>query len=162
MTNIKLKMKLSSDARQPEYKTEGAAGFDLEANFNIDPLIIKGATFSITNKYLRIAPGGRVLIKTGIQVEVPTGMELQIRPRSGLSLNYDLLLANSPGTIDCDYRGDIGIILVNYGNDIILIEHQMRVAQAVLSPFIRADIEVAEELTDTKRGAGGFGHTGVK
>ncbi|EPZ51116.1 dUTP diphosphatase [Bacteriovorax sp. BAL6_X] len=133
----------------PQYETTGAAGADLRAHLeNKDGLVI--------------APGARVLVPTGLSFEIPHGYEVQIRPRSGLSFKTDLLVVNSPGTIDCDYRGEVKIILGNFGKEDFIIKHGERVAQMVMAPVWQARISAVDELTDTERGAGGFGSTGTK
>ena len=129
----------------PAYATTGAAGLDLIAAIADD---------------VTLAPGARALIPTGLCVALPSGHELQIRPRSGLALKHGIMLANSPGTIDEDYRGEIGIILVNAGHESFTISRGMRVAQAVLAPVLRIAWDEAESLDDTDRGKGGFGSTG--
>ena len=130
----------------PAYATPGAAGMDLLA----------AVTEPVT-----IAPGKRALIPTGLQVALPAGHELQIRPRSGLALKNGILLANSPGTIDEDYRGEIGIIVLNAGDVPFTVERGMRIAQAVLAPVTRAAWAAVETLPETARVAGGFGSTGT-
>ena len=130
----------------PAYATPGAAGMDLLA----------AVAESVT-----IAPGARALIPTGLRVALPAGHELQVRPRSGLALKNGILLANSPGTIDEDYRGEIGIIVLNAGDVPFTVERGMRIAQAVLAPVTRAAWAEAETLPETARGAGGFGSTGT-
>lgn len=130
----------------PSYATDGAAGMDLLA--------------AVTNP-ITIAPGARALIPTGLQIALPAGHELQIRPRSGLALKNGILLANSPGTIDEDYRGELGIIVLNAGDAPFMVERGMRIAQAVLAPVTRALWAVVETLPETTRGAGGFGSTGT-
>jgi len=130
----------------PAYATPGAAGMDLLA----------AVAESVT-----IAPGARALIPTGLRVALPAGHELQVRPRSGLALKNGILLANSPGTIDEDYRGEIGIIVLNAGDAAFTVERGMRIAQAVLAPVTRAAWAEAETLPETARGAGGFGSTGT-
>lgn len=130
----------------PSYATEGAAGMDLLA----------AVTAPVT-----IAPGARALIPTGLRIALPAGHELQVRPRSGLALKNGILLANSPGTIDEDYRGELGIIVLNAGDTDFVVERGMRIAQAVLAPVTRAVWAVVETLPDTSRGAGGFGSTGT-
>ncbi|MGI4992907.1 dUTP diphosphatase [Halobacteriovorax sp. GFR7] len=133
----------------PQYETTGAAGADLRAHLeNKDSLVI--------------APGARVLVPTGLSFEIPHGYEVQIRPRSGLSFKTDLLVVNSPGTIDCDYRGEVKIILGNFGKEDFIIKHGERIAQMVMAPVWQARISAVDELTDTERGAGGFGSTGTK
>ncbi|MCB9061043.1 MAG: dUTP diphosphatase [Halobacteriovoraceae bacterium] len=137
------------DLGLPRYESEGAAGADIKACLPLkEKIIIKG--------------GQRTLIPTGIAFEIPKGFEIQVRPRSGLSLKSDLLVVNSPGTIDCDYRGEVKIIMGNLGNSDIEIEHGQRIAQLVLAPVIQACFLNVTSLSSTKRGEGGFGHTGCK
>ena len=130
----------------PAYATAGAAGMDLLAAVDGD---------------VSIAPGKRALIPTGLCVAIPPGHELQIRPRSGLALKNGIMLANSPGTIDEDYRGEIGIIMLNAGDAPFVVSRGMRIAQAVLAPVLRAVWHEVVALDDTARGAGGFGSTGI-
>lgn len=131
----------------PSYETKGAAGADLRANFPDRAPVM-------------LMPGTRRLIPTGLRVEIPQGYELQIRPRSGAALKHGLSLPNSPGTIDSDYRGPLGVIVINLGDEPIRIAHGDRIAQAVIAPVLQARFEVVETLTETERGAGGFGSTG--
>ncbi len=131
----------------PTYETAGAAGADLRAN-----LPDKG---SIT-----LEPGARVLVPTGLRLEIPEGYEIQIRPRSGLALKHGITLPNTPGTIDSDYRGPLGVIVLNAGQDPFTITHGDRIAQMILAPVVQARFELAENLNETARGAGGFGSTG--
>ena len=131
----------------PDYATAGAAGADLRADTG-------GATVTL-------APGARALIQTGLLVAVPEGHEMQIRPRSGLALHHGVTVANAPGTIDADYRGPLGVILVNLGEAPFAVTHGMRVAQAVVAPVTRAAWRSAGALPPTARGAGGFGSTGA-
>jgi dUTP pyrophosphatase len=132
----------------PQYETMGSAGADIRASLeNRDTLVIK--------------PGERVLIPTGLCFEIPRGYEVQIRPRSGLSLKTNLMIVNSPGTIDSDYRGEVKIIMGNFGTEDHIIKHGERVAQMVLAPVPQATFEVADELSTSHRGSGGFGSTGV-
>jgi dUTP pyrophosphatase len=130
----------------PAYATIGAAGMDLLAAILCDKIII--------------SPGGRALIPTGLSIALPAGYELQIRPRSGLALKNGIMVANSPGTIDEDYRGEIGIILLNAGNEDFTICRGMRIAQAVLAPVIQVQWVEVDTLDETVRGVGGFGSTG--
>ena len=130
----------------PTYASAGAAGMDLQAAIDAD---------------IRIAPGARALIPTGFAMALPPGHELQIRPRSGLALKQGVMLANSPGTIDEDYRGEIGVILLNAGQETVVVSRGMRIAQAVLAPVLRAAWSEIETLGDTARGAAGFGSTGA-
>ncbi|WP_306133188.1 dUTP diphosphatase [Roseivivax marinus] len=131
----------------PSYASDGAAGADLRANF-------PGRTGQ------DIAPGGRAVIPTGLRIAVPTGYEAQIRPRSGLARDHGITLPNSPGTIDSDYRGPLGVIVMNLGDETFHISHGDRIAQLVLAPVVRAVFEEATHLDDTRRGSGGFGSTG--
>ena len=131
----------------PSYESAGAAGADLRANFPDRAPVM-------------LLPGARRLIPTGMRVEIPEGFELQIRPRSGLALKQGLSLPNTPGTIDSDYRGPLGIIVINLGQEEIRIAHGDRIAQAVIAPVIQAPFELAETLTEPHRGEGGFGSTG--
>lgn len=134
----------------PDYATAGAAGADLRAN------LVPGDR----GAGLLLRPGARVLVPTGLRVAIPEGFEMQIRPRSGLALKHGVGLPNSPGTIDCDYRGPLGVILVNFGTEAFRVRHGVRIAQAVIAPVIAARWQVVEGLAPTARGAGGFGSTG--
>lgn len=133
----------------PEYATEGAAGADLRANFE-------------DRRALVLEPSARVLVSTGLRVAIAAGFEMQIRPRSGLALKHGVTLANAPGTIDADYRGPLGVIMVNLGSEPFVVEHGARIAQVVVSPVVQAAFEVVERLDDTARGVGGFGSTGTR
>ncbi|MBR0681498.1 dUTP diphosphatase [Roseomonas eburnea] len=130
----------------PSYATEGAAGMDLLAAVDAP---------------LTIPAGGRALVPTGLRIALPHGYELQVRPRSGLALKNGIMLPNSPGTIDEDYRGELGVIVLNAGADAFTVERGMRIAQAVIAPVVRAAWREVAELPDTARGAGGFGSTGT-
>jgi deoxyuridine 5'-triphosphate nucleotidohydrolase len=136
-----------ADLPLPGYATAGAAGLDLLA---------------AVDKPVKIPPAGRALIPTGIAIALPTGFELQIRPRSGLALKHGITLPNTPGTIDEDYRGEIQVIMLNASDEAFTVTRGMRIAQAVLAPVLRATWHEAETLEDTARGEGGFGSTGVK
>ena len=131
----------------PGYATDGAAGMDLLAAI-AEPLTIP--------------PGGRALIPTGLRLALPHGYELQVRPRSGLALKHGITLPNTPGTIDEDYRGELGVILLNAGAETFVVERGMRIAQAVLAPVTRGAWQEVVELPETARGEGGFGSTGTK
>lgn len=131
----------------PHYETESSAGMDLRAN----------STEAVT-----LQPLERAIIKTGLFIELPIGFEAQVRPRSGLAAKKGITVLNSPGTIDADYRGEIGVILVNLSNEAFTIENGERIAQLVIAKHERAEWIEVEELSDTSRGAGGFGSTGVK
>lgn len=135
-----------SDIQLPSYTTEGSAGMDLRA--------------AIPDS-LTIQPGKIALIPTNLQVEIPEGIELQIRPRSGLAFNYGITILNSPGTIDSDYRGEIKIILINLSDKPFTINRGDRIAQMVLSRYYKADIHLVDELSKSQRDTGGFGHSGV-
>lgn len=130
----------------PEYQTAGAAGADLRADLG-------GAE-------LELAPGQIKLVPTGLRVQIPEGYEMQIRPRSSLALKHGVTLPNTPGTIDSDYRGPLGVIMINLGAAPYVLQHGERIAQAVIAPVTRAAYVIAEALDDTARGAGGFGSTG--
>ncbi len=136
----------AADLPLPSYATEGAAGMDLLAAVS-GPLVI--------------APGARALVPTGLRLAVPPGHELQVRPRSGLALRHGVVLPNSPGTIDEDFRGELQIIVLNAGAEPFTVERGMRIAQAVLAPVTRAAWREVEALPDSARGAGGFGSTGT-
>ncbi|MBB2204809.1 dUTP diphosphatase [Gluconacetobacter takamatsuzukensis] len=136
----------AADLPLPGYATAGAAGMDLLAAVR-DPVAL--------------APGARMLVPTGLCIALPPGYELQIRPRSGLALKHGITLPNSPGTIDEDYRGEIGIILLNTGDTPLPITRGMRIAQAVLAPVVRVAWQEAGSLDETTRATGGFGSTGT-
>lgn len=130
----------------PQYQTSLASGFDIRAQLS-EPLTLK--------------PMERTLVPTGLSFEIPPGFEIQARPRSGLAIKQGLSLLNTPGTIDADYRGEVKIILVNLGTEPQTIQDQDRIAQLILCPVVQAEFQFVEELSDTARGAGGFGSTGV-
>lgn len=136
----------------PAYQTAGAAGADLCANLPPD----------LRETGLVLAPMARTICPTGLRVEIPDGYEMQVRPRSGLATKHGVTLPNTPGTVDSDYRGPLGVPLINLGTEPFVIRHGDRVAQAVIAPVIRAVYEIAEALGDTARGTGGFGSTGVQ
>jgi dUTP pyrophosphatase len=131
----------------PNYETIASAGMDLRANLD-NPITIP--------------PLGRALVKTGLFIELPLGFEAQIRPRSGLAFKKGITVLNSPGTIDADYRGEIGVILVNLSSDFFDIENGERIAQMIIAKHERISWEEVQELSNTSRGVGGFGSTGVK
>lgn len=142
---MKIKIINKSKHPLPEYKTEFSAGMDLRADLE-EPVILK--------------PLERKLIPTGLFLEIPAGYEAQVRPRSGMALKHGLTCLNSPGTIDADYRGEVGVILANLSNEEFLINDGERIAQLVIARHETAEWEVVEELAETERGAGGFGSTG--
>lgn len=137
--------KLHQAARLPAYMSSLAAGLDICA---------------CLEQSIILAPGARKLISTGLAVAIEPGYEIQVRPRSGLALHQGISLVNSPGTIDADYRGEIGVILINHGAEVVTISHGDRIAQLVVAPVAQARISEVCELSVTDRGAGGFGHTG--
>ncbi|MCH4142736.1 dUTP diphosphatase [Acetobacter peroxydans] len=135
------------DLPLPSYATSGAAGMDFLAAVE-QPVVIE--------------PGARVLVPTGLKMALPPGYELQVRPRSGLALKHGVVLPNAPGTIDEDYRGEIGIIVMNAGAEPFIVERGMRIAQGVVAPVVRAVWSECASLDETKRGEGGFGSTGTR
>ena len=143
---LKLKRLGNFEGDTPAYQTELASGFDVRAQ-------ISASVF--------LQPGERALIPTGLSFEIPPGFEIQARPRSGLAAKQGISLVNTPGTIDADYRGEVKIILINLGQDVVEIKNQDRIAQLVLCPVIQAEFVVVDELTTSDRGSGGFGSTGV-
>ena len=134
----------------PRYETDGAAGADMRANLTPEDRAAG----------IMLAPMARQIIATGLRVEIPQGFEMQIRPRSGLAVKHGISLPNTPGTIDSDYRGPLGVALINLGAEPYLVSHGDRIAQIVIAPVVQARFEVAESLSDTARGVGGFGSTG--
>ena len=150
MTTIKLCWADGADRSLPlpAYESAGAAGADLRAN--------------LPGGAVALAPGARALISTGLHMAIPQGFEVQIRPRSGLALKHGITLINSPGTIDSDYRGVVGVIMGNMGAEAFTVEHGMRIAQMVVAPVGQAGFDLAERLDETPRGAGGFGSTGAQ
>ena len=143
--NINIINKSSHDL--PHYETGASAGMDLRANIS---------------ETVTLQPLERAIIKTGLFIELPVGVEAQVRPRSGLAAKKGITVLNAPGTIDADYRGEIGVILVNLSNEEFIIENGERIAQLVIAKHERADWVAVEELSETSRGEGGFGSTGVK
>jgi dUTP pyrophosphatase len=135
----------------PAYQTAGAAGADVCANL---PVAVREAG-------IVVPPGGRVLVPTGLRLAIPEGFEMQLRPRSGLALKHGIVLPNAPGTIDSDYRGPLGVIVMNAGAEPFVVRHGDRIAQAVVAPVVQAGFAVVADLDKTARGAGGFGSTGV-
>ena len=131
----------------PDYASAGAAGADIRANF-------------ADRGEVELSPGARALIPTGFAVALPQGFEMQIRPRSGLALKHGITLVNAPGTVDADYRGAVGVIVVNHGHEAVVISHGDRIAQAVIAPVAQAVFVEVAALDETARGAGGFGSTG--
>ena len=148
MINVSIKrLPHAADLQLPIYHTEDAAGFDLMAASAADADIV-------------LQPGGRALIPTGFAIALPRGYEAQVRPRSGLALHSGVTVLNSPGTIDADYRGEIGVILINHGSHPFVIKRGARIAQLVVSPVERVALVESDGLEGSARGAGGFGSTG--
>jgi len=147
MPKVKLKIKKLTHFKGelPSYQTALASGFDVRAQLD---------------RPLLLAPGERAMVATGLSFEIPPGFEIQSRPRSGLAAKHGISIVNTPGTIDADYRGEVKVILVNHGLEAFEIKDQERIAQFVLAPVVQAQFEMVEELSDTARGAGGFGSTG--
>jgi dUTP pyrophosphatase len=135
-----------ADLDLPGYETADAAGMDLRAAVKAD---------------MEIAPGARALVPTGLAIALPPGYEAQVRPRSGLALRNGISLVNSPGTIDADYRGEVGVIIINHGEESFTVTRGMRIAQMIVAPVTQAAWQEVDALPDTERGAGGFGSTGT-
>ncbi len=148
MNNEKIVVKCITEtgAVLPAYQTIGSAGADVCALLD-EPICLK--------------PGMRQMIPTGLRFEIPLGFEIQMRPRSGLAAKYGIACVNSPGTIDSDYRGEVKVILINLGQEDFIINSGDRIGQVVLAPVFQADFTIVESLSDTDRGSGGFGSTGV-
>ena len=144
---VQIKVVNKGNQPLPKYQTAQSAGMDLRANIDA-PVLLK--------------PLDRKLIPTGLHIALPEGYEAQIRPRSGLAIKKGITVINTPGTIDPDYRGDIGVVLVNISNKDFIVQPGERIAQMVINKFEQAEFEVVEELDETERGEGGFGHTGTK
>ena len=142
-----IRLRDDNDLPLPSYESEGSSGMDIRANVK-EPVLLN--------------PGEIKLIPTGFAVSVPPGYEAQIRPRSGLALKQGIGLVNSPGTIDSDYRGEVGIIMINWGSESFPIRRGDRIAQMIISRVYKADFVVTDDLDETSRGQGGFGHTGIK
>lgn len=144
---MKIKIINKSNHTLPHYETLASAGMDLRANID-SPIVLK--------------PLERAIVPTGIFMELPIGFEAQVRPRSGLAAKKGISVLNAPGTIDADYRGEVGVILVNLSSEAFMVENGERIAQMVIAKHERADWEEVESLSETDRGAGGFGSTGTK
>lgn len=143
---MKINIINKSSHQLPKYETTASAGMDLRANLS-ESFVLK--------------PFERILVKTGLFIELPVGYEAQVRPRSGLALKKGITVLNTPGTIDADYRGEIGVILINLSNEDFVIENGERIAQLVIAKYEQAELIEVNELSETQRGAGGFGSTGV-
>lgn len=131
----------------PNYASSGAAGADVRANIE---------------KEIIIEAGSSVLVPTGLRFAIPEGYEIQVRPRSGLAFKHQITVLNTPGTIDSDYRGELKVILINHGTTPFAVEPGMRIAQIIVAPVVQARFVTCDDLSETSRGSGGFGHTGLK
>ena len=147
MDSIQINIKNSSTNPLPAYATEGSSGLDVRANIE---------------KAITIKPLERVSVPTGLFIQIPNGYEAQMRPRSGLAIKNGITCLNSPGTIDADYRGELKVILINLSNEAQTIEHGDRIAQLIFAKVEKATLNLVQQLNDTLRGDGGFGHTGKK
>lgn len=145
MEKIKIQVLIADEVQLPKYETSGSAGMDVRANIS-EPIVLGSLE--------------RALIPTGIKMAIPEGYEVQVRPRSGLALKHGISMANAIGTIDSDYRGEIGVILINLSKDEYVVQPQERIGQLVLNKVAQMEFEVVESLDETERGSGGFGHTG--
>ena len=146
METISIKIVNSSDNPLPSYATDGSSGMDLRANIK-ESIVLQSME--------------RCLVSTGIYIELPCGYEAQVRPRSGLALKQGITCLNSPGTIDSDYRGEISVILINLSTQVQVIDHGNRIAQLIIGKVEQAKWELVQEINETKRSEGGFGHTGI-
>lgn len=142
---MRINVKYTGKHELPQFETAQSAGMDLRANIDT-PVVLQ--------------PGDRALIPTGIRMALPEGFEAQIRPRSGLAYKYGVTVLNSPGTIDADYRGDVGVLLINHGKEPFTVEDGMRIAQMVIAKYSQFEWNPVDDLDSTERGAGGFGSTG--
>lgn len=147
MDEIKVRLINKSANEEPAYATPGSAGLDIRASIDTS---------------IQLHPLQRLLVPTGLYMEIPSGYEAQVRPRSGLALKQGITCLNSPGTIDSDYRGELKVLLINLSNEIQVIETGDRIAQLIFAKIAKADLIVVQQLDDTLRGHGGFGHTGIK
>lgn len=145
MEKIKVGITVENNVEIPKYMTEGAAGIDVSANIE---------------KEIELKPLERYLVPTGIKLEIPEGFEVQVRPRSGLAFKHGITVLNTPGTIDSDYRGEVKVLLINLSNEIYKIQPNERIGQLILGKVYKLDFDVKDGLSETKRGDGGFGHTG--
>ena len=145
MEKIKVGITVVGNVEIPRYMTEGSAGIDVSANIE---------------KEVELKPLERYLVPTGIKLEIPQGFEIQVRPRSGLAFKHGITVLNTPGTIDSDYRGEVKVLLINLSNETYKIQPNERIGQLILSKVYKLDFEAKAGLSETKRGEGGFGHTG--
>ena len=162
---MKIQLIKNTNNELPKYETIESAGCDLRAELSLinNKLLFKSGCI-VDNDVVttvRIYPGGRALIPTGLKMALPIGYEAQVRPRSGLALKYGLTVLNTPGTIDSDYRGDVGVVLINHGSDPFDVHQGDRIAQLIVNKVEQVEFEVVNELDDTARGTGGFGSTNI-
>lgn len=163
---MKIQLIKNTNNELPKYETVESAGCDLRADLrNITEKFIfhSAVVYNLDNTvdYLRIYPGGRALIPTGLKMALPIGYEGMVRPRSGLALKYGLTVLNTPGTIDSDYRGDVGVVLINHGTEPFDVRQGDRIAQLVINKIEQVEFEIVDALDDTARGTGGFGSTNI-
>ena len=162
-TTINVPVINKSSNELPKYAHKGDAGLDLRANIEeIENSKYLFNAIKLNDTTIILNPGGRVLIPTGLYMAIPEGYELQIRPRSGLALKHGITVLNTPGTIDADYRGEIMVLLINFSTEDFVINDGERIAQMVLAKHEQCDFIEVNELDETERGTGGYGHTGVK
>lgn len=162
---MKIQVIKNTDNELPKYETTDSAGCDLRAELNLinEDFLFNAWVFYPENGeiVLKIAPGGRALVPTGLKMAIPNGYEGMVRPRSGLALKHGITLVNTPGCVDADYRGDIGVILINHGDKVFTVNQGDRIAQLIINKVEQVEFEIVNELDDTARGSGGFGSTNV-
>lgn len=163
---MKIQLIKNTNNELPKYETPESAGCDLRADlwdikekFLFNSEVIRNSDSTIN--CIRLYPGGRALIPTGLKMALPIGYEAHVRPRSGLALKYGLTVLNTPGTIDSDYRGDVGVVLINHGTEPFDVRQGDRIAQLVINKIEQVEFEIVDALDDTARGAGGFGSTNI-
>jgi dUTP pyrophosphatase len=163
---MKIQLIKNTNNELPKYETIESAGCDLRAELSLinEDLLFNAWLLhpSKDESVLKIAPGGRALIPTGLKMALPSGYEGMVRPRSGLALKHGITVLNTPGTIDSDYRGDVGVVLINHGDKTFTVNQGDRIAQLIINKVEQVEFEVVNELDDTARGAGGFGSTNVR
>lgn len=162
---MKIQLIKNTNNELPKYETIESAGCDLRAELSLinNKLLFKSCLIQSSDNepVLKIAPGGRALIPTGLKMSLPIGYEAQVRPRSGLALKHGITVLNTPGTIDSDYRGDVGVVLINHGSDIFDVHQGDRIAQLIVNKVEQVEFEIVDALDDTARGTGGFGSTNI-
>lgn len=162
---MKIQLIKNTNNELPKYETIESAGCDLRAELSLinNKLLFKSCLIQSSDNepVLKIAPSGRALIPTGLKMALPVGYEAQVRPRSGLALKHGITVLNTPGTIDSDYRGDVGVVLINHGSDIFDVHQGDRIAQLIVNKVEQVEFEIVDALDDTARGTGGFGSTNI-